>query len=252
MKHYYKSTLGSVTLLAAMMVSPMASATSCESLPDYSAFTDAVDKAYDDTSMFGFGFVGMWATLVDTTGKVCHVYSVDGDFATPNGGADAGNTAWLGSRVISAQKANTANAFSLDEFAISTGAISVAVYPGGSLYGLQHSNPVDPAVAYRGSPQTYGTQADPLKNKRIGGINVFGGGVALYDGVAKVGAVGVSGDSSCRDHSMAYRLRYHLGLDYFPNDDALSFVAEPAGLFQQPICNANDPTGEDNGVVPPA
>lgn len=243
-----KTTLGSLSLLATMMVSPMASAASCNELPDYSTFADAVDEAYQDTIGFGFG-LGMWATLVDTSGKVCHVYSVDGETATPNGGADAGNTAWLGSRVISAQKANTANAFSLDDLAISTGAISAAVYPGGSLYGLQHSNPVNPAIAYRGSPNTYGTQADPLKNKRIGGINVFGGGVALYDGSAKVGAVGVSGDTSCRDHSMAYRLRFHLGLDSFPNDDALAFVDPPTGLFQQPSCGPNDPTGAANGVI---
>lgn len=250
MKRHLKTTLGSMSLLAAMIVSPVASATSCESLPSYSEFANAVDAAYQDTLDFGFG-LGMWATLVDTSGKVCHVYSVDGESATPNGGVDAGNTAWLGSRVISAQKANTANAFSLDGLAISTGAISAAVYPGGSLYGLQHSNPVNPAIAYRGSPNTYGTQADPLKNKRIGGVNVFGGGVALYDGSAKVGAVGVSGDTSCRDHAMAYRVRFHLGLDNFPNDDALAFVDPPAALFQQPSCGENDPTGADFGVVSP-
>lgn len=241
-----KTTLGGLSLMATMVVSPMASATTCESLPDYATFANAVDAAYQDTIEFGFG-LGMWATLMDSTGKVCHVYSVDGGGA--NGGADAGNTAWLGSRVISAQKANTANAFSLDDLAISTGAISVAVYPGGSLYGLQHSNPVDATIAYRGSPNTYGTQADPLKNKRIGGINVFGGGVALYEGNVKVGAVGVSGDTSCRDHSMAYRLRYHLGLNTLPNDDALAFVDPPAALFQQPSCGVNDPTGGQNGVA---
>jgi hypothetical protein len=45
---------------------------------------------------------------------------------------------WPGSRVISAQKANTANAFSLPGLALSTAQLFSAVQPGGSLYGLQH------------------------------------------------------------------------------------------------------------------
>jgi hypothetical protein len=49
---------------------------------------------------------------------------------------------------------------------------------------------------------------------RIGGVNVFGGGLALYAGGVKVGAVGVSGDTSCTDHMVAWRLRNALKLDY--------------------------------------
>jgi uncharacterized protein GlcG (DUF336 family) len=39
---------------------------------------------------------------------------------------------------------------------------------------------------------------------KIGGVNVFGGVVALYNsqGVL-IGALGVSGDSSCADHNIA-------------------------------------------------
>jgi hypothetical protein len=52
---------------------------------------------------------------------------------------------------------------------------------------------------------------------RIGGVNVFGGGLALYNSDHKlVGAVGVSGDSSCADHNIAWRTRNNLGLDYVP------------------------------------
>src|SRR5207247_9033331 len=88
---------------------------------------------------------------------------------------------WPGSRVISAQKAKTANAFSLDSssssngsgqaagLALSTANLYSAVNPGGSLYGLQHSNPVDPAVAYGGNPANYGTANDPMVGDRIGG-----------------------------------------------------------------------------------
>jgi uncharacterized protein GlcG (DUF336 family) len=203
-------------------------------------FEAAANSAAVETDAFGFS-LPMWATMVDETGKVCHVYSTDSGVA--NTGAAAGNKAWLGSRVISAQKANTANAFSLDGLAISTGAISVAVYPGGSLYGLQHSNPVDASRAYGGGPNTYGTKSDFLRNHRIGGVNVFGGGVALYNGSGvKVGGLGASGDTSCRDHAFAYRMRIALGLNNQPNDDGLKFVAAPAALFEQPACGVNDPT----------
>ena len=44
----------------------------------------------------------------------------------------------------------------------------------------------------------------------------FGGGLALYDGTAKVGAIGVSGDSSCADHNVAWRVRHQLQLDKVP------------------------------------
>ena len=79
--------------------------------------------------------LNMWTTFVDETGKVCAVVN------TGAKGALAGNSEWLGSRVISAQKANTANAFSLDGLSISSGELYAAVQPGGSLYGLQESNP---------------------------------------------------------------------------------------------------------------
>jgi hypothetical protein len=53
---------------------------------------------------------------------------------------------------------------------------------------------------------------------RIGGVNVFGGGLALYDQQGnRVGGVGVSGDTSCRDHMVAWELRHNLVLDFVPN-----------------------------------
>jgi len=48
-------------------------------------------------------------------------------------------------------------------------------------------------------------------------VNVFGGGLALYDKKGTLlGAVGVSGDSSCADHNIAWKLRHALKLDYIP------------------------------------
>lgn len=158
----------------------------------------------------GFG-LPMWVTMVDETGKVCHVLN------TGASGANVGNTSWLGSRVISAQKANTANAFSLDGFAISSGILYRTVHENNSLFGLQQSNPVDPTAAYAGGPRKFGTDRDALTGKRIGGINVFGGGVALYNSAKrKVGAIGVSGDTSCTDHVVAWKIRKELKMDNVP------------------------------------
>jgi hypothetical protein len=80
---------------------------------------------------------------------------------------------WPGSRVISAQKANTANAFSLPGLALSTANLYSAVQPRGTLFGLQESNPVNTALAYAGSGTTgFGTIADPMVNGKIGGKSV--------------------------------------------------------------------------------
>ena len=118
---------------------------------------------------------------------------------------------------ISAQKANTANAFSLPGLALSTANLYAPAQPGGSLFGLQLSNPVDPAVAYKGKPDKFGTDKDPMVGKAIGGVNVFGGGLALYDSEGRLlGGLGVSGDSSCADHNIAWKTRDELGLDFVP------------------------------------
>jgi Haem-degrading len=42
---------------------------------------------------------------------------------------------------------------------------------------------------------------------------VFGGGLALYVKKQSIGGVGVSGDTSCADHMIAWRLRHNLKLD---------------------------------------
>jgi len=131
-------------------------------------------------------------------------------------GDDRGDQ-WPGSRVISAQKANTANAFSLPGLALSTANIYSAVQPGGSLFGLQASNPVNTDVAYGGNPANNGQSNDPMVGGRIGGVNVFGGGLALYNASGRlVGGIGVSGDSSCADHNIAWRTRNTLNLDHVP------------------------------------
>ena len=164
----------------------------------------------------------MWATVVDRTGVVVAVV------ASGPGVDDQ----WLGSRAISAQKANAANAFSLDDFALSTANLYSAVQPGGSLFGLQFSNPVNPDVVYGGEQSDYGTVDDFMVGKRPGGVNVFGGGLALYDATSGqvIGAVGVSGDTSCADHNIAWRVRFALNMDDVPAGVAPAVGANPPGM----------------------
>ena len=173
----------------------------CATLPRHAALKAApVDAVATESSGLDFN---MWATVVNRDGVVCAVAFSGGDRGAQ----------WPGSRAIAAQKANTANAFSLDDLALSTANLFSAVQPGGSLYGLQHSNPVDTGVAYAGPSGAYGHGKDPMVGHKIGGVNVFGGGLGLYDNGIIVGAVGVSGDTSCADHMIGWRVRNNLGLD---------------------------------------
>jgi uncharacterized protein GlcG (DUF336 family) len=178
----------------------------CRDVPSHAALRAALEAARAQANG-GFN-LEMWATVVNRDGVVCAVAF------TGNNRGDQ----WPGSRVISAQKANTANAFSLPKLVLSTANLYTAVQPGGTLFGLQESNPVSTNVAYRGDPSDYGQWNDPMIGGRIGGVNVFGGGLALYAyGKRLVGAVGVSGDSSCADHNIAWRTRNNLKLDYLPD-----------------------------------
>src|SRR3989442_14796733 len=87
----------------------------------------------------------------------------------------------------------------------------------GTLFGLQQSNPTNEEVAYGGNAADYGSRKDFMVGKGIGGINVFGGGLALYDADGTlVGGLGVSGDASCADHNIAWKMRYNLRLDHVP------------------------------------
>ena len=193
-----------VTVLAAARARSVPG-TAQSALPDHAHVTAALREVVAESNG-GFG-LPMWATLVDRDGVV-QVVAMSGEKRGDQ---------WPGSRVISAQKANTANAFSLTGLALSTANLYSAVQPGGSLFGLQESNPVDTSVAYGGNAVDFGTAKDPMTGKRIGGVNVFGGGLPLYgpDGTL-LGGLGLSGDSSVADHVIAWKLRKKLGLDFVP------------------------------------
>ena len=163
--------IGSLTLGSGLARAGDDERSACRGLPSHAALRSALEAAQAQSNG-GFG-LQMWATVVNRDGVVCAV-AFTGD--------DRGDQ-WPGSRVISAQKANTANAFSLPGLALSTANIYSAVQPGGSLFGLQASNPVN----------------------------------ALYNASGKlVGGIGVSGDSSCADHNIAWRARSTLNLDHVP------------------------------------
>jgi uncharacterized protein GlcG (DUF336 family) len=178
---------------------------SCKQLPSQSALRSALIAARMQANG-GFN-LDMWGTIVNRDGIVCAVAFTGRERSDQ----------WPGSRVISAQKANTANAFSLPALALSTANLYTAVQPGGTLFGLQFSNPVNTRVAYRGDSKDYGQSDDPMVGGKIGGVNVFGGGLALYNKNKQlIGAIGVSGDSSCADHNIAWRTRHTLNLDFVP------------------------------------
>src|SRR5215831_19507187 len=112
-------------ILMSAVVSFAATNAACNGLPDHAALTAALKKsvAVGDNKANGGLALNMWATVVNRDGTVCAVTFT---------GADWGEQ-WLGSRVISAQKANTANAFSLPGLALSTGNLYSGVQPGGFL-----------------------------------------------------------------------------------------------------------------------
>ena len=221
----------------------------CSGLPNQGALQSAIAQA---TAAETSGLNNqMWATIVNRDGVVCAVA-----FSGVNRGAQ-----WPGSRVISAQKANTANSFSLDAssssngsgqatgLALSTANLYSAVQPGGSLFGLQESNPVETAVAYGGQSYFYGTATDPMVGFKIGGVNVFGGGLALYaPGKVIVGGVGVSGDTSCADHDISWRVRHILNLDYLSGVGGVSGdPARPDNIIYDITANSSGGTGISKG-----
>jgi len=155
----------------------------------------------------------MWAAVVDRQGVLCSVTRSDPD-------------AWPGSRDIAIAKAFTANAFSSHTLALSTANLYGPTQPGGSLYGLNNSNPFNPAFNAQGTGI----------GSAVGGIITFGGGVALYSNGQVIGGLGVSGDTSCADHAVAYRMRVAAKLNGTPTSDNISYYTGlgAGGLITSP------------------
>jgi uncharacterized protein GlcG (DUF336 family) len=221
--HLNSTAMAAVVFGSAMALGAVQARTAqaaCKDLPSHADLQGVLDEVVTLGGNAGLGN-DMWGTIVDRDGVVC---------AVAFSGEDRDDQ-WPGSRVISAQKANTANAFSLEGAypnppgvgrALASGNLYGTVLEQGSLFGLQFSNPVDTSVAYGGpnaggNANRYGQPNDPLVGQFIGGVNVFGGGLALYDaGGTLIAGLGVSGDTSCTDHIVAWKVRDGLALDNIP------------------------------------
>ena len=170
-----------------------------------------------------FGGTRMWAAVVNRNGEVCSVAASTSD----------STQVWPGSQAIAKAKAYTANAFSLDDFALSTARLYTFTQPGHSLASLGQSNPFSPGAVAAPGDSSAGN------NKIAGGMIFFGGGVALYRNGKILGGLGVSGDTSCADHEIAKRVR-HL-LDMNPGggalvDDIKYTVIDGGTPFAHPLC----------------
>ncbi len=195
-------TLASCALPAAAQMKP-----NCSGLPDAGKLRAAVQSVVKEGASKNSGMGNQeWAAVVNRDGIVCAIVF-------------SGNTRadqWPGSRVIAAEKANTANALSGRDYALSTSNVYAASQPGQSLYSLATSASPNPQAVF-GNPTTFGTPTDPMLGKAIGGVIVFAGGLPLYSNDGKiVGGLGLSGDTSCADHIIAWKVRHQLKLDAVP------------------------------------
>jgi uncharacterized protein GlcG (DUF336 family) len=172
-----------------------------------------------------------WAVAVTPGGVVCAVaYS----------GRVVGDQ-WLSSRQIAAAKAFTANGLSLDSKPLSTAQLYRWVQPSNPdiqnpLFGLDGGNVLNSVFAYQGDVWTFGTASDPMVGKRIGGTITFGGGLALYRGTTRIGGIGLSGDTACADHSVAWRIRNLLNMKPTAGDDRLPFATNTNNTNGHPHC----------------
>jgi uncharacterized protein GlcG (DUF336 family) len=233
-------------LVCAVMLAGQVAAQSkpggCERLPDNGKLRSVLQQVVKEGKAANSGTGNQqWAVVVNRDGIVCAVA-----FSGPDRGAQ-----WPGSRVIAAEKASTANALSLPNFALSTANLYFPSQPGQSLFSLTTSAPPNPQAAYGGNPDQFGQDNDPMVGKPIGGIIVFGGGLALYESKGKiVGGLGVSGDTSCADHVVAWKMRHRLKLDAIPlgvasgaNDNMILDVQNGASAsgWGHPTCKGGQP-----------
>lgn len=197
----------------------------CRDLPSETQLRQWMQASAGESAGGLFEGSRMWAAVVNRDGELCAWTTSTAD---PRG-------VWPGSQAIAKSKAYTANAFSLDDFALSTARLYTFTQPGHSLWSLGQSNLFDPK--YLLPPAGNG----PGRNQITGGLIFFGGGLALYKEGRIVGALGISGDTSCTDHEIAKRVRAlsglvpsHLGGN-LADDIVLSPPDDPS-VFAHPLC----------------
>jgi uncharacterized protein GlcG (DUF336 family) len=161
----------------------------------------------------------MWAAVVNR----------DGEFCAANTSTDDRSQVWPGSQAIAKSKAYTANAFSLDDFALSTARLYTFTQPGHSLWSLGQSNLFDPR--FLNAPG----DANRDRGDISGGLIFFGGGLPLYHNGRIIGGLGVSGDTSCADHEIAKRVRDLAGLNP-PGGKLADDIVYTTSVFAHPVC----------------
>src|SRR5262245_47541303 len=197
----------------------------CQNLPSAAQLRQLLVQAQNVNKPIGGLFEGtrMWAAVVNRDGEICAYNTSTSDPAQ----------VWPGSQAIAKAKAYTANAFSLDDFALSTARLYTFTQPGHSLWSLGQSNLFNSQFLATPGGQGGG------KNQIAGGLIFFGGGVPLYHNGKIIGGLGVSGDTSCADHEIAKRVRTLAGLNPPGGsavDDIVYSPPDGASVFAHPVC----------------
>jgi uncharacterized protein GlcG (DUF336 family) len=199
----------------------------CVGLPNEADLRSAMNASASASAGGLFGGARMWAAVVNRDGEVCAYVTSTVD----------PTQVWPGSQAIAKAKAYTANAFSLDTFALSTARLYTFTQPGHSLNSLGQSNLFNSSLLAPPDGNSGG------RNQIAGGLIFFGGGLPLYKttaaGKVLIGGLGISGDTSCTDHEIAKRVRNVLGLNPAGGATADDIVYSPPDLpsvFAHPVC----------------
>ena len=209
----------------------------CQGLPNALQLRELLQDAADVDTPIGGLFEGtrMWGAVVNR----------DGEFCAANTSTTDPTQVWPGSQAIAKSKAYTANAFSLDDFVLSTARLYTFTQPGHSLWSLGQSNLFNTQFLLAPS------HANTLRNQINGGLIFFGGGVPLYQDGKIIGGLGVSGDTSCADHEIAKRVRDLAGLNP-PGGPLVDDIVYTLSIFAHPVCPNTYQNGNPVGNEAPA
>lgn len=143
MSHLIHSTvrvsIASLVAFAAAVPMLAQSKPNCTGLPDAGRLKQVVQSIVKQGSAKNGGMGNQeWATVVNRDGVVCAIIF----------SGTTRSDEWPGSRVISAEKANTANGLSGRDYALSTANVYAASQPGQSLYSLTTSAPPNPNAVF--------------------------------------------------------------------------------------------------------
>jgi uncharacterized protein GlcG (DUF336 family) len=231
MKRIRCVSVGAIVVLSLVTVTWAARGGKCGGLPTAAQLREFLQNAAAGTDISaalgpGTGVGGlfegerMWAAVVNRDGELCAFTTSTTD----------PSQVWPASQAIAKAKAYTANAFSLDDFTLSTARLYTFALPGHSLFGLNNSNLFNPLFLAPPNGSSGG------QGQIAGGIITFGGGVPLYANGKIIGGLGVSGDTACTDHEIAKRVRDLAGLNPTGGPLVDDIVYDTASIFAHPLC----------------